>query len=195
MDQTDQEKWDQIYRSKEDLPCQPALVLSKNHHLLPESGKALDAACGKGANAIFLARQGLQTCAWDISQEALNLLDQVISSDNLKLTLEQRDIVLDPPEVDSFDVIVVCHFLDASIISPLINALREDGLIFYQTFIKDKRDDYGPKNPDYRLDDNELLKLFAPLHIVYYHEEGTIGDLSKGFRNEAMLIAQRRIQG
>lgn len=191
MARVDEKKWDCIYRSGNDTPGRPAAVLTGNSHLLPETGTALDAACGKGANAVYLARHGLQTQAWDISQEALDLLIGEIESEDLDLSTQQRDIVAFPPEADTFDVIVVTRFLDRSIIDPLIAALRQNGLIFYQTFIKDKRDDYGPKNPDYRLDNNELLRLFSGLHIIYYREEGTTGDLNRGFRNEAMLIARK----
>jgi len=41
------------------------------------------------------------------------------------------------------------------------------------------------------LAENELLHLFADLQIVVYREEGKIGDISQGFRNEALLIARK----
>ena len=194
MSRTDVEKWDRIYRSGlgPEAPSLAAPILTENLHLLPKSGTALDAACGLGANAIVLARQGLETHAWDISEQALNLLSKSVAKENLNLITTQRDIVSQPPATDTFDVIVVSRFLDRSIISHLINALRRGGLIYYQTFIKDQRDVYGPSNPAYRLDDNELLRLFSTLHLILYREEGTIGNLSTGLRNEAMLIAQKR---
>ena len=192
MPQSDEEKWDRIYQSREETTPQPARVLSDNLYLLPQSGSALDAACGRGGNALLLARRGLQTHAWDISQEALKMIQRAAASEDLSLVTEQRDIVLQPPAANSFDVIVVSHFLDRSITAALSGALRHNGLLYYQTFIKDKRDPYGPKNPDYRLDTNELLQLFAGLQVIYYREDGTIGDLNHGVRNEAMLVARRR---
>ena len=42
--------------------------------LLPETGTALDLACGRGGNALLLARRGLQAHAWDISEEAIEHL-------------------------------------------------------------------------------------------------------------------------
>jgi hypothetical protein len=33
--------------------------------------------------------------------------------------------------------------------------------------------------------------LFASLNILLYREEGGVGNLSRGFRNEAMLIGQK----
>ena len=191
MNHTDGEKWDQIYRNCPETCSQAARVLVENLHLLPKTGTALDAACGLGANAIVLARKGLVTHAWDISEEALMHLGKSVANENLNLITAQRDIVSLPPAADTFDVIVVSRFLDRSIIRHLINALRRDGLIYYQTYINDKRDATGPNNPAYRLDNNELLGLFSTLSLIFYREEGMIGDLSTGFRNEAMLIARK----
>lgn len=164
----------------------------ENSHLLPRSGKALDAACGLGANAILMAKHGLETHAWDLSATALQRLNQTIADTGLNIITAQRDIVARPPEPLSFDVIVVTRFLDRSLIPHLIQALRPDGLIFYQTFTKTRLDEIGPCNPAYRLNNNELLQLFSALEIIVYREEGIIGDLSTGFRNEAMLIARQQ---
>ena len=71
MSHPDAEKWDAIYRSGGHQRRQPARVLQDFAHLLPESGKAFEPACGNGANAMFLAQHGLETWAWDISQEAI----------------------------------------------------------------------------------------------------------------------------
>jgi SAM-dependent methyltransferase len=192
MPQSDADKWNVIYRDGRETAPEAVTVLSENRHLLPATGTALDAACGRGGNALLLSRLGLETHAWDISQEALKQLRAVASRENLKVRTVCRDLILHPPDADTFDVIVVSHFLDRSIIGALIRALRPNGLVFYQTFIREQRDGYGPSNPDYRLAENELLRLFRGLHLVYYREEGMVGDLKAGFRNEAMLIAQRR---
>lgn len=187
----DARKWNEKYRQSEYKDLIPVKVLLENQHLLPSSGRALDLACGRGANALFLAERGLETHAWDISDVVITQLDQKASELKLQLNAQQRDVVSQPPEPDSFDVMVVSRFLERKITPTLIAALRRDGLVFYQTFIREKTNDTGPKNPDYRLDNNELLELFHPLHIVYYREEGTLGDIQQGFRNEAMLIGQK----
>ena len=133
---------------------------------MPATGLALDVACGLGANAIRLAQQGLETCAWDISQTALDKLQARTLQLDISLQLEMRDVNTNPPATNSFDVIVVSRFLERSLISQLHAALREDGLIYYQTFIKEKVDDSGPRNPDFRLDCNELLHFFEHLQIL-----------------------------
>ena len=183
-----QAKWDNRYRANADLPA-PALVLAQNAHLLPRQGRALDLACGLGANALFLAGFGLSVEAWDLSPVAIQRLSAQIGS--TALTVQVRDVVTQPPEPDSFDVIVVSHFLERSLAPALSAALHPGGLIFYQTFTREAASDSGPSNPDYRLAANELLKLFPDLLLRIYREEGRVGDLSRGCRDLALLVAQR----
>lgn len=183
----DADKWDRIYLDASPLKEQsPARVLVDFQHLLPTAGRALDLACGRGANALFLAARGLETHAWDISGEAIR---QLTAAANGAIQCIQRDVAAEPPPAESFDVIVVTRFLDRGLIPNIIAALRPRGLVYYQTFTRERIDDSGPGNPDYRLAVNELLALFAGLRILCYREEGRIGDPAQGFRNEAMLVA------
>ena len=72
------------------------------------------------------------------------------------------------------------------------NAIKSNGLIFYQTFTKNITDKSGPKNPNYKLDDNELLEFFSDWKLIFYKEEGGIGDLKNGIRNQAMIVSQKK---
>ena len=188
----DSDKWDAIYDSKklsEDFL--PAYILKKFHHLLPAQGKSLDLASGFGANALFLAQHNMESHAWDISSIAVEKLKEISNSMNLDIKTEVRDVTTSPPEENSFDVIVVSHFLDRQIMPNIISALRENGLLFYQTFTKTRVQDIGPSSEKYRLGKNELLDLCKDLDTIVYREEGTIGDTESGFRNEALFIGQR----
>ena len=188
-------KWNRIYQSKaqtvETSTLLPAYILQAFQHLLPDQGKALDLACGLGANALFLAQHNLQTHAWDISSVAIEKLSEISKSRNLDINLEIRDVATRPPQENSFDVIVVTHFLDRQIIPDIITALRHKGLLFYQTFTKTRVNESGPTNEKYRLGKNELLNLCKDLDTVVYREEGLIGNTGSGFRNEALFIGQR----
>lgn len=192
MPDTDAEKWNAIYAAGGHTREEPARVLREFAYLLPVNGTALDLACGRGANALFLAEKGLDVHAWDISEEAIASLRTRASDLHLTLKTRIRDATADPPSADSFDIIVVSYFLERELMPSIINALRRNGLIFYQTFIRARIDDTGPRNNNYRLAENELLHLCHDLHIVLYHEEGMIGNTQQGLRNEAMLIGQRR---
>ena len=192
MSQTDAEKWNSIYASGDHIQNNIAEILHEYWYLLPASGIALDMACGTGNNAIFLAKQGLDTHAWDISDQAISRLQTATRQYHLQIHSEIRHVVKYPPEEDSYDVILVCHFLDRELFPAIIEALRIEGLLFYQTFIQEKIDNSGPSNPEYLLAPNELLHLCKKLHILVYREEGKVGKTSHGFRNKVMLIGQRR---
>ena len=192
MSHPDAQKWDAVYAAGEHRQNDPVKVLRDHAYLLPASGTALDIACGRGSNALFLARHGLEVSAWDISEQAIQHLQEQATNMNLHIDTRVCDVIQNPPDENNFDVIVVSYFLERTLMPALIKALKPGGLLFYQTFSREHVDDTGPRNEDYRLASNELLKLCHNLHVVFYHEEELVGDTQQGFRNEVMLIGQRR---
>jgi tellurite methyltransferase len=185
------ERWEVRHRNATPLPGYPARVLTENAHLLPRQGVALDLACGSGANALGLADAGLETHGWDWSPTALERLRRAARDRGLAVVTAERDVVSAPPSPASFDVIVVAHFLERRLAAPLVAALRPKGLLFYQTFTRERVDGAGPTSECFLLRPNELLQLFAPLRILVYREEGRVGNLQRGLRNEALLVGQK----
>lgn len=185
------EKWNQRHADPTHGP-EAAEVLSQNRHLLPTQGQALDIACGLGGNALLMAKSGLDVVAWDLSPVAIERLKGFSDTQGLSnIKPEVRDLNQEALPSNTFDVIVVSYFLERALVPALIAALKQGGLIFYQTFSRIAVTEHGPSNPDYRLGDNELLKLFSPLAIRIYREENLLGDLSKGTRDVAMMVAEK----
>jgi len=185
-----QARWDKRHGEAEG-DGEIADVLQQYLHLLPSTGDALDLACGRGANAIKLAQAGFRVSAWDLSPVAIAQLKQVATERQLNLQAEVRDLLTTPIPPDAFDVILVSHFLERSLAPSIIHALRPGGLLFYQTYTQTAVSGAGPSNPRFRLDDNELLTLFRSLKIRVYREELALGDITRGWRDKAMLVAQR----
>jgi len=188
---TMQSKWDRIYSEKKAEPT-ACYVLTQNQHLLPTQGRALDLACGQGANARLLAQAGLDVEAWDASAVAIEQLSDVAAEASLTIDAQVRDVIKSPPKENSLDVLVVSFFLDRGLCPRLIAALKPGGLLFYQTYCQQKVTDQGPNNPDFLLADNELLKLFSPMKPRVYREESLLGDVEQGWRNQALLVAEKR---
>ncbi len=206
----DREKWDGRYREAAG-PGEPARVLLDFAHLLPSAGRALDLACGLGANAFCLAERGLEAHAWDASPVAVERLVREAEERGVMVRALVRDVVAAPPAPASFDVIVVAHFLERALAPALVRALRPGGLLYYQTWTRTRVDEIGPRDDAYRLEDGELLRMFAAgavgitpdhadrgaassaagLQVLAYREEGRVGDLTRGFRNQAMLVGRR----
>lgn len=184
-------KWDERHGDPGKNPV-VAEVLAQNLHLLPASGQALELACGLGGNALTLASRGLEVSAWDLSPLAIRRLREYAETSGLaNLRAEVRDVEQNPPAPESFDVIVISYYLERGLVPDLIAALKPGGLLFYQTFTRIAITPRGPSNPDFRLSDNELLRLFKSLRIRFYREENRLGDLARGIRDVAMLVAQR----
>lgn len=183
--------WDGRYREVAAGPPLAAVVLRDNVHLLPPQGMALDLACGRGGNALLLARHGLSVDAWDLSAVAIGQLRDFARRQGLGLVAEVRDVVAQPPPALSYDVITVSYFLERALAQTLMMALRPGGLLFYQTFGPERIAERGPRNPAYRLQQGELLRLFAALTPCLYREDGGFGDPQYGLRGEAMYIGAR----
>ena len=81
----------------------------------------------------------------------------------------------------ALQIIVVSRFLERALCPALFSALKPGGLLFYQTFLRDRRAGSGPKNPRFLLAHNELPELFRELLILAYEE----GD-------EALLVGRKR---
>lgn len=186
------EKWNQRHKSAKHTIPEPVAALKENSYLLPDKGNALDLACGLGGNALFMAKAGLSVSAWDYSSVAIDYLIRRSIKDNIYIDAKVRDITLDPPKAETFDIIVVSYFLDRSINRSIVEALRPNGLIFYQTYTQDKVSEIGPHNTDYLLKENELLEIFSDLKVRAYREEKYCGDTKKGLRNEALFIGQKK---
>jgi SAM-dependent methyltransferase len=185
-------KWNHIY-SQPGQEGYPAIqVLTENDFLLPATGTALDLACGLGSNAIFLAKRGLAVTAWDISIVAIDKLTTYAVQQGLNINACQEKITADSFTECCFDVIVVSRFLDRTLSDAIIGALKPEGLLFYQTFTRDKTSPKPPNNPDYLLTENELLALFSPLRVIFYRENALIGNQKRGLRNEAQFIGHKR---
>ncbi|MDX1573737.1 MAG: methyltransferase domain-containing protein [Methylophaga sp.] len=186
-----QAKWDRRYQQPRGEIPTVAEVLTQNQHLLPATGTALDLACGLGANAQFLAQAGLNVTAQDISPVAIQQLQQTAQQSGLAINAEVCDVMITPLSAEQYNVIVVSYFLERSLAPALINALKPGGLLFYQTWCRHKTAERGPTNPNFLLADNELLCLFADLNVRIYREETNLGDVTQGFRDRAMLVAER----
>lgn len=192
MSEQDREKWEARYRNIEAPTFEPAYVLKEYAYLLPTRGEVLDLAAGVGANALFLAKRGLRCTAWDISARAMEHLAAQTAAEDVSVTFEVRDVVAAPPPAQRFDVIVVSRFLERALCPAISAALRPGGMLFYQTFTREKTDpERGTSNPAFLLERNELLRLFPDLTVRIYHEEGLLGDTSWGLRNEACLVAEK----
>jgi len=190
MSTADSGKWDRQF-AEALAPGRAATVLRENLHLLPDSGNALEIACGLGANSLLLARCGLQVEAWDYSAVALAKLREFCRVERLSVGTRQIDVEQPFTWPRRYQVIVVTRYLHRDLCPHIVQGLEPGGLVFYQTFNRTKRDRVGPSNASYLLETNELLRLFAGLELVFYREDGRAGDMAQGERDCSLFIGKK----
>ena len=176
---TSPETWDARHREASEAP-EPCAVLREQAAHLPQQGQALDLACGRGGNALWLARRGLHVDAWDRSAAGIEFLRAEAARQGLDIKADIRDVTLNPPEAESYDVVVVGFFLDRGLMPKLVNAVRAGGLLVYQTFMVGHPGP-GPSNPDYLLQPGELEGFCGGWRILHTSERN----------GQVRLVAQR----
>lgn len=182
-------KWNEAYQSADILAALPAEVLSENAHLLPQKGVALDLACGRAGNAIYLAQRGFEVDAVDISFVILDKVEIFSTENSLPITCICKDVEAEGLGVKTYDVIVVSYFLNRELFPQIVSALKPNGILLYETWSQQKVDSSGPSNPAFRLQTGELLSLTNALRPLFYREEGCYGDKLEGHRNTTSIVA------
>jgi len=164
--------WDDVYTDKKISNATPCDVLVKNEHLLPINGRVLDYACGLAGNGIYLAKQSYDVVAWDLSEVAVNKVNEYGKKNKLSLKAEAHDLENNLPDIKKhFDIVVVSYFLHRETLRYLYNVLKKDGLLFYQTFSGIQFEGQGPSRESFRLKKNELLDVFSDMQLMFYRED------------------------
>ncbi len=137
------------------------------------AGRALDVACGRGRNALELARMGFRVDAVDCDRDALAEVAGRAAAEGLAVQAIERDLEREPnlPQ-PPYRVIVNINFLQRTLVGPLVAALAPGGLLLFETFT---RACTRPMRPGYLLEPNELLRAFADLTVLRYREGPVAG--------------------
>ncbi len=103
-------KWEGLHAQERFQPKYPAdhvvrFIFSQFPRDLKERSrlKILDFGCGAGVHTIFLAKEGFQTYATDISRPGLEVTENRLGQDNLKATLKNASMEKQPFDKDFFD--------------------------------------------------------------------------------------------
>jgi len=176
----------------------PAQFLKDSLPLLPR-GQALDVACGRGRNTLYLASQGFTVDAVDRDEQALADLAAAAAQQGLtSITARAMELedAASPPDIPTahYDVILGFLYLHRPLFPALLRALKPGGVLIYETFLIDNHLRYQhPRRREFCLDHNELLSLARGLRILHY-DEGEHADAYGGSSAfTARLLAQREI--
>ena len=161
------DRWDHKYSERPGFDCRhPRDVVVRAAALLAP-GRALDLACGRGRNAIFLADRGWQVTAVDVSKIAL----EGISHPNIATVHADLEAGEFSIESGSYDLIVDTFYLERDLFPAIQNGLRVNGVFVAEIPMEDQ--DSTPMNPRYLVKPEELLSIFAGWKIAFYEESRT----------------------
>ncbi len=152
-------------------------------------GRVLEVAMGEGRNAIFFAERGDAVVGIDRSFPALQAARRAAAARGREIQTIQADLEEYPLPRCRFDAVVNVRYLQRSLVPSLKASLRPGGVVVFESFLVDQLQLGHPRNPDFTLQHNELLRLFADLRVLSY-EEGRF-ELTKGPVYLARLLAQR----
>jgi tellurite methyltransferase len=182
--QKDRVKWNKKHR-KTRFSAEPSLIVKKYCRSAP-IGKALDIAAGKGRNAVFLAEQGFDVEAVDISDQALIRLSG--RHPNVRPVCADLDY-FDIPE-SRYNLILNIRFLNRRLFLCIQDGLNPGGILIFETYMDPPpKADPGVFCRDYLLRTNELLHAFLQLNIIFYAEQ--ISDEGDDTRRVASLVAMK----
>ena len=188
---SDQKRWDERFGKKGFALGKEANPFLKKHLSFLPKGKVLDIATGEGRNAIFLAQNGFDVDAVDISRKGLRKAQKLAKEVGVKIHTLCADLDTYPIKQRDYDLITNFYFLKRSLIPKIKRGLKKGGRIVFETYILEHRNlgTSGPKQAKYFLKPNELLKLFNGFRILQYRE-GIFRERGKK-KAIASLIAQK----
>lgn len=186
MAEADRSRWNQRYISG-DFSREPSrrMVALLSGRIRPGM-VALDLACGAGWNSLWLARQGLEVHAWDISEAGLAILRQQAEREGLTPRLHLRLIDLDHVELprEQYDVVVDNNFLHRPLLIPMLESLKPGGLLFINNFMD------APKRaiirPAHKLDPGELARVYSERAEILHLQEDPV-------EGRATMLARRPV--
>jgi len=169
----DKTRWDEKYTKKTKIPEEPIDLVVQYEKLAPGK-KALDLACGMGRHSKYLASQGYDVDALDISSVAISHLQGLTNIHAKEVDFDTFSL---PKE--HYDLIVCVYFLKRSLFDQMIDALRPNGIILMETFLHDECNEREPSNPAFLLNEGELEAFFDDrcelIHIKEYVDSDYMG--------------------
>jgi tellurite methyltransferase len=135
-------------------------------------GPVLDLACGTGENGLFLAGLNLPVILADRSPEALAVARSSADERGLKAQFWEVDLETgeNPLQKECYRAVLVFRYLYRPLIPYVREAIRQGGILVYETFTSEQPKYGPPHNPDYLLQRGELADWFQDWHIVHYFE-------------------------
>lgn len=169
-DPTDRERWNQKYAKDEFIYGKDPIPFLKAHVGLLPKGKALDLAAGQGRNGVFLATQGFDVLAVDISEKGLAMARKLAGERHVAIQTRAVDLEEAPLDKNAYDVVLDVYYLQRNLVPRIKEALKSGGMVAMETYTLDHLKYNAKFNREWLLQPNELLELFKDFKILRYQQ-------------------------
>lgn len=166
--------------------------------LVRPGARVLDVASGAGRHSRWFAARGAQVTAVDRDAQALQQLGPVA-----RVVCADMENGPWPLPGETFDAIVITHYLWRPLWPVLLGSLNPQGLLLVETFALGHGRLGRPRNPDFLLRPGELLQVAQTplpglssaggLHILAY-EDGLLGNPGPTGEDPYAAPSLRRVQ-
>ena len=184
MAQKDKEKWDSKHHTAP-IPDVP-IELITNYTKLTNGKQALDIACGMGRHSKYLALQGFQVDALDISTTAVESLQGLQN-----IRAKEVDFDTYTLEENKYDLIVCTYFLERSLFPQIVKALKVGGIFIYETYLYHPDNNKIPSNRSFLLEAGELASTFRDRYDLIHIEEWWDEDYDRSKTMKGSLVARK----
>jgi SAM-dependent methyltransferase len=162
------ERWDAIYRDRR-APWDTGRPSTELKRMVEQKvlrpGRAVELGCGTGVNAVYLATQGFDVTAIDLSPTALEAAEERARKAGVKVRWIQADVT-NPPSLEPFDLIFdrgcyhgVRRQNAAGYVKTVEKLCRPGGrMLILAGNANEPAPAYGPP----RVDETELVAEFGP---------------------------------
>lgn len=148
----------------------PSRWVIRFSHLIRSHGTVLDVAAGQGRHCQWFLDGEYSVVAIDRDLSQLSWLEHPA------LVKQEADLEEDaqgwPLGDRTFDAVVVTNYLWRNIFDDIVNAVRHDGVLIYETFAEGNERYGRPRRPEFLLQPGELLARVAPRMEIVAYEHG-----------------------
>jgi SAM-dependent methyltransferase len=184
----DRERWDARYAGRRIVaPAAPDAVDGNAdvRSLIPTTGRAVDVACGPGAQTLWLANLGLDVLALDVSPIAVDLTVRAAVAAGLDERVIARVHDLDdglPDEIADVDLILCQRFRAPTSYAAFVDRLAPGGIAVVTVLSEVGLDiDPGP----FHAPPGELIDAYRGAAVDVIHHAESAG--------EATIVVRRRL--
>ena len=186
MTENARDRWDDRHMAADDAEIRPSEFLVEFEPRLPRAGRVLDLACGRGRNAVWLARRGFRADVVDFSSIALAKAMTLAARHGVadRVRALEHDLEGGLPELEgAYDLVICLHYRDASLWPRLARLVAPQGALLVEVLARDPTN--LDVNPDFLGERDELLTAAGDLEVVFS------GRAAAGRRAVDRLFARR----